>query len=115
MPARGSAKKAAKKRATPNPPRALAAVIDELQKRATKKYRVDMSARYGIVTKAPVYGTPVGTLRQMAKAIGCDHALAEALWRTGIHDARMLATMVDDPAQVTAAQMPAMFGAWILD
>ena len=36
---------------------------------------------------------------------GRDHALAAALWRSGNHDARMLATMVDDPEAVTVAQM----------
>ena len=41
----------------------------------------------------------------MAKRTGYNHALAEELWATGIHDARMLATMVDDPADVTPAQM----------
>jgi 3-methyladenine DNA glycosylase AlkD len=64
-----------------------------------------MFARYGIVTKAEAYGTPVAKLKLIAKRLGRDHALADALWRSGVHDARMLATMVDDPAQVTPAQM----------
>ena len=64
-----------------------------------------MAARYGIVTKAQVYGTPVAQLKRFAKAIGRDHDFADALWRTGVHDARMLAAMVDDPARVTPAQM----------
>ncbi len=38
-------------------------------------------------------------------ASGRDHELAAALWETGWYDARMLATFVDDPAQVTPAQM----------
>ena len=38
-----------------------------------------MAKRYGIVTKAPVYGTTVATLRAMANRIGYDHALAEKI------------------------------------
>ena len=34
-----------------------------------------------------------------------DHALAEQLWQTGIHEARILAGLVDDPVQVTGEQM----------
>ncbi|MGH6951835.1 MAG: DNA alkylation repair protein [Vitreimonas sp.] len=83
----------------------LDAILAELKRNASKQYRADMSARYGIVTKAEVYGTTVATMRAMAKRIGRDHALAEKLWRTGVHDARMLATMVGDPAHVTPAEM----------
>jgi len=83
----------------------VAAVLQALNKNGSAKYKADMAARYGIVTKAEVYGTTVATLRAMAKEMGYDHALAEQLWATGIHDARMLACMVDDPADVTPAQM----------
>ena len=81
------------------------AIVAELKRAGSSQYKIDMAKRYGIVTKAPVYGTTVATLRAMAKRIGYDHVLAEQLWSTGIHDARMLATMVDDPADVTPAQM----------
>jgi len=64
-----------------------------------------MAARYGIVTEADVYGVPVGALRAMAKKIGRNHALAQQLWASGVYDARMLATMVGDPAQVTPTEM----------
>jgi 3-methyladenine DNA glycosylase AlkD len=46
----------------------------------------------------------------MAKRIGMDHGLAAALWSSGIHEARLLATMVDDPAAVTARQMDSWAG-----
>lgn len=81
------------------------AILAELKRGASRAYAADMAKRYGIVTKAEVYGATVATMRAMAKRIGYDHDLAEALWATGVHDARMLATMVDDPADVTAAQM----------
>ncbi len=80
-------------------------VLAALRRAGSPSYKADMAARYGIVTKAPVFGVPVAKLRAMAKSIGYDHALAAALWARGIHDARMLATMVDDPADVTTAQM----------
>ena len=101
------AKKAAGKKAPAKQGEApsVDAVLAELRRNASKQYRADMSARYGIVTKAEVYGTPVGKLRVMAKRIGRDHELAQRLWRTGIHDARMLAPMVGDPALVTPAEM----------
>lgn len=83
----------------------VAAVLAELKRKGSPAYKADMAKRYGIVTKAPVYGVAVGALREMGKKLGPDHALAEALWKSGVHDARMLATMVDDPADVTPAQM----------
>ena len=44
-------------------------------------------------------------IQQVGKALGRDHALAEALWETGVYEARMLAAFVDDPALVTPEQM----------
>lgn len=95
-------KKAAAKKAAP---RDVKAVVAALKRAGSPAYRADMAKRYGIITKAEVYGVTVATLRKMAKEIGYDHALAEQLWATGVHDARMLAVMVDDPALVTPAQM----------
>jgi 3-methyladenine DNA glycosylase AlkD len=67
-------------------------------------------ARYGINT-ANTYGISIYTLRPMAKEIGMDHALAEQLWSSGIHEARILASMIDDPAKVTQEQMEG----WVKD
>lgn len=80
-------------------------VLADLKKHGSTQYKADMVARYGIVTRAEVYGTTVVTLRKMAKQIGYNRALAEQLWASGVHDARMLACMIDDPADVTPAQM----------
>lgn len=80
-------------------------VLRELERNASKHYRADMAARYGIVTQAVVYGTPMAKLKPIAKRLGRDGALADALWRSGVHDARMLATLIDDPERVTVAQM----------
>jgi 3-methyladenine DNA glycosylase AlkD len=61
-------------------------------------------ARFGI-TGANRLGARVTDLRGMARRLKKDHALAQTLWRSGVHEARLLATMVDDPAKVTEAQM----------
>ena len=56
-------------------------------------------------------GISVPTLRQLAKEIGTDHDLAQELWVSGIHEARLLATMIDVPQQITGKQMEA----WVKD
>ena len=67
-------------------------------------------ARYGINTERAL-GISVTTLKGVAREVGRDHALATRLWASGIHEARMLATLIDQPAQVSAAQMEA----WVAD
>lgn len=106
------AKKApAKKTPAKAAPADAKSILAELKREGSPAYKADLAKRYGIVTKAPVYGVAVGTLRGMAKRIGYDRKLAEHLWASGVHDARMLATMIDDPADVTPAQMDR----WIKD
>jgi 3-methyladenine DNA glycosylase AlkD len=61
-------------------------------------------ARYGI-TVTNAWGVSAPKIRQLAKELGRDHALAAQLWRSGVHDARGLAALVDDPAKVTVSQM----------
>jgi 3-methyladenine DNA glycosylase AlkD len=60
-------------------------------------------ARFGIVGKK-LLGIPVVQLRALAKRLGRDHALAEALWASGIFEARLLAAFVAEPARVTRRQ-----------
>ena len=61
-------------------------------------------ARFAVPThNALGISTPV--LRKLAREIGRDHALAQALWQSGIHEARTLAALVDDARAVTEAQM----------
>jgi 3-methyladenine DNA glycosylase AlkD len=67
-------------------------------------------ARYGISVEGTL-GVSVPVLRRMAKEIGRDHRLASELWKTGIHEARMLGGFIDDPALVTEKQMER----WALD
>ena len=61
-------------------------------------------ARFGISAKNTL-GISVNTLRKIAKELGRNHELAEQLWRSGVHEARILAVLIDDPSQVTEEQM----------
>lgn len=61
-------------------------------------------ARFGIEATKPL-GVSVANIRVVAKELGRDHELAEALWATGWYEARMLTSFVDEPARVTPEQM----------
>jgi 3-methyladenine DNA glycosylase AlkD len=74
-----------------------------LKRRGSKRNR-DGMARYGIVTPK-AFGVSMATMEPLARRLRPDHTLAQALWETGWHDARMLATLIDDPSQVTRNQM----------
>jgi 3-methyladenine DNA glycosylase AlkD len=84
------------------------AIIEQLRKLESPKDKEGM-ARYGIKTDK-AFGVSLYVLRDMAKSIGTDHELALALWDTGIHEAQLLAGIVDDPAQVTEEQMDRWVG-----
>jgi 3-methyladenine DNA glycosylase AlkD len=81
----------------------LRQVIDDLRSLENPAGR-DGQARFGIRPKRAL-GIAVPPLRAMAKRIGRDHKLALRLWRTGIHEARILASMIDEPLAVTEDQM----------
>ena len=78
------------------------AVVGQLRALESPKDREGM-ARFGIRTDR-AFGVSIDVLRRMAKGLGTDHELALALWATGYHEARLLASLVDDPARVTEAQ-----------
>jgi 3-methyladenine DNA glycosylase AlkD len=80
-----------------------AGLIAELQAQANPANVAGM-ARYGIATDRAL-GVPIPVLRALAKRTGKNHRLAGDLWASGIHEARILATMVEDPARLTSAQM----------
>ena len=61
--------------------------------------------RFGIVTSGEQLGISLGQLRSMGRPYRHDHALALELWESGIHEARLLATVIEDPAKITRAQM----------
>lgn len=61
-------------------------------------------ARFGIVTPRAL-GVSTATMRPLARRLGRDHALAERLWATGWHEARILAGFVAEPAALTPRAM----------
>ena len=80
----------------------------------TNPENVKGMARYGI-NQHNNLGISIYVLRPLAKEIGTNHALALKLWDSQIHDARLLACFIDDPAQVTSEQMDAWaedFDSW---
>src|SRR5258708_10359342 len=80
-----------------------AAVLRELKSLGDPKVRAKM-AYFGVnVPKAHGISTPV--LHAFGKRIGRDHRLAQDLWTTGIHEARILATLIGESEKVTAAEM----------
>lgn len=66
--------------------------------------------RFGINAEGTL-GVPVPKLRGLAKKIKKDGPLAEKLWESGIHEARILATMIADPASFA----PKLADAWTRD
>lgn len=66
---------------------------------------VEGMARYGIVARKVYGGWSTPALRKLAREIGRDHALAQELWASEVYEARILATMIEDPEKVTGRQM----------
>ena len=60
--------------------------------------------RFGITPKTEHLGISIAALRPLARSYRKNHSLALALWASGIHEARILAALVEDPAKVTRAQ-----------
>jgi 3-methyladenine DNA glycosylase AlkD len=90
-------------------------VLDELRSLADPAGREGM-ARFGI-NPSRALGIRIPQLRAIARRVGKDHQIAAELWASGIHEARLLACFVDDPSQVTEAQMEAWaaeFDSWDL-
>jgi 3-methyladenine DNA glycosylase AlkD len=79
------------------------AILAELRSLGSEANRAGQ-ARFGINT-ARALGVSITKLRPLARRLGRDHALAAALWRTGVHEARILAAFVDEQSKVTSAQM----------
>jgi len=78
-------------------------VIAELKSMGNPKTAAGM-ARYGIKADRAL-GVSIPKLQGLAKKIGKSHKLAEELWSSAVHEARILACMIDDPQQITADQL----------
>ncbi len=68
------------------------------------KATLDGMARYGIPSDN-AFGVAMKDIKALGKKLGRHHELAAALWETGVYEARMVCSFVDDPALITPAQM----------
>jgi 3-methyladenine DNA glycosylase AlkD len=84
-------------------------VLKKLKAKA-KPDQLEGMARYGMAVKKRL-GVSVPEMRRLAKETGKDHHLALKLWQTGIAEAKMVASMIDVPEEVTEEQMEA----WVQD
>jgi 3-methyladenine DNA glycosylase AlkD len=71
---------------------------------------VEGMSRFGINPKNTL-GVSIPVIRKLAREAGRDHRLAAQLWASGIHEARILASLVDDPREVSEKQMES----WVKD
>lgn len=88
-------------------------IIKQLESLANPEVITGM-ARYGI-TPEKSYGIPIPVLRDIVSGLEKDHELAERLWCHGSREARILASLVEDPRMVTEKQMEhwaGEFGYW---
>jgi 3-methyladenine DNA glycosylase AlkD len=81
----------------------VASALGWLKSHATKA-TLEAMAHYAIPSDKAI-GVAMRDIKALGKTLGPNHGLAAALWDTGVYEARMLASFVDDPAQVTAVQM----------
>ena len=85
--------------------------VRNIKRLSSARFKKQMRERFGIDTEFAV-GTPVTQLRKLVKTLAHpDQELAESLWKTGIHEARILASMVADPTQMTREKLDA----WVKD
>jgi 3-methyladenine DNA glycosylase AlkD len=81
--------------------------VDEVLRRLKVEARPENlagMARYGIVVENRL-GVSIPELRKLAKKIGKNHNLALELWKTGISDAMILASLIAEPEKLTEEQM----------
>lgn len=85
----------------------LKQVMQQLEKSGTETYK-KIWPRHGI--QPPLFGVKYADLYKLQKKIGCDHELAQGLWRTGNHDARILATLIVDADALTSRELDSWLG-----
>src|SRR5689334_3813875 len=83
----------------------VAAALAWLKQHSSKSVRDGMS-RFAIPNDH-AFGVKMGDIQKLGKRLGRDHALALALWKTGVYEARMMCAYIDEPTRVTRAQMHA--------
>ena len=81
----------------------VASALKWLKSHSSKTTREGM-ARFAIPSDH-AYGVSMKDIKELGKTLGVSQALAAALWKTGVYEARMLASFVGDPKRLTPAQM----------
>ena len=84
-------------------PNRLSSTLAALKAKSTAKDIANLE-RFAI-NPTKFFGVSMANLKLLAKQIGRNHELAAELWDSDWYEARMLATLIDEPAKVTAAQM----------
>ncbi len=79
------------------------AALSWLERKSTRRDRENL-ARFGINAKK-AFGVSIKNIQALAKRLGRNHELADALWKTGWYEARLLTSFIDEPERVTPAQM----------
>lgn len=85
-------------------PTGLAEILAVLGEEADPEARYAMQEKYGIHADK-MYGVPMRRLLQIGKSTPRNHELALQLWDQGSYEARTIATLIDDPQQVSREQM----------
>lgn len=83
------------------------ASMEDVLKKLKAKARPDQlegMARFGMTIEKRL-GVSVAEMRKIAKELGKDHSLALELWKTGIAEAKILASMIGEPEKLTEKQM----------
>jgi 3-methyladenine DNA glycosylase AlkD len=78
----------------------LSEVTEKLQEMGDEA-NLEKMQRFGIPIEN-AFGIRMPVLRQFARELGKDHALALQLWDTGKHEAQILASLVDKYREVTS-------------
>ena len=79
--------------------------LGELEALGSEKMR-DFNAKHGVGKNQ--YGVKMGDIRNVAKKIKMDHALALKLWETGNVDARFLAILIINPKKLSPGDLTRM-------
>ena len=98
----------------PGPPIDAAGIVAHLRSLRNGR-NIAGQTRFGITPSTERLGIAIPVLRKIARGRRRDHGLALSLWASGIHEARILASYVDDPDRVSARQMDAWardFDSW---
>jgi len=81
----------------------LETILEFLKNNSNESNRIGMG-KFGIDISNAL-GVSIPVLRNLAKPYRKNHELAQELWKTSIHEARLMASMIDDPKKLTEKQI----------